>query len=115
MKLNAFKRAHLLFVVALAGCAGASVSQETQNASLYGTAPSQIVVYPFATNPSEVTLNQSIFQSTYRDMSGDNVDAQQQQIAHETAQNVCLEVVTALTQKGFNALCQQRGTPPGAG
>jgi hypothetical protein len=76
---------------------------------------SQIVVYPFATNPDEVTLNSSILQREYRDISGANADEQQAQIAGLTAQNVCLAVVNALAKKGYNALCQKRGAPPGNG
>ncbi len=115
MRLKLLEQGLVLFAVALAGCAGATVTQETQSAPLSSAPPSQIVVYPFATNPSEVTLNQSIFQRAYRDMSSENVDTQQQQIADDTAQNVCLEVVTKLNQKGYNAICQKRGIAPGNG
>jgi hypothetical protein len=112
---NLFKGAGLLCLAALAGCAGATVSQETQNAPVNNAPPSQIVVYPFATNPNEVSLNSSLVQRAYRNISGADTSAEQAQIADEAAQNVCLEVVTALTQKGYNALCQKRGIAPGAG
>jgi len=102
----------LLFAIALGGCAGATVSNQTQSLPITNTPPSQIVVYPFATNPSEVTLNQGMFQRAYSSMSGENTGGQQQQIADDAAQNVCLEVVSALNQKGYKAVCQQRGVPP---
>ncbi len=99
---------YMVFAVALAGCAGASVTQQSQGAPVNTAPPSQIVVYPFAVDASDVTLNQGIVDKLYRTASGANQDAQQSQIAHETAQNVCLEVVSALTQKGYNAICQKR-------
>ena len=113
MRSNLLRKGWMLLLIGLAGCAGAEVSGPTQTAPIFGQRPSQIIVYPFATNSSQVTLNQSIFQRAYRDVSDENVDAQQQQIADNTAQNVCLEIVTKLNQKGYNAICQQRGVRPG--
>ena len=115
MLKKSLHRIGLLCLVVLTGCAGATVSHETEGAPVTNSPPSQIVVYPFATNPNEVTLNSSILQREYRDLSGANVDEQQAQIASLTAQNVCLAVVNALAKKGYNALCQKRGIPPGSG
>ena len=115
MTSKLLNRIGLLCLVALTGCAGATVSQETEHPPVTNSAPTQIVVYPFATNPDEVALNSSIFQREYRDISGANVDEQQTQIASLTAQNVCLEVVNSLAKKGYNALCQKRGIPPDSG
>jgi len=105
----------LICLAALVGCAGASVSQETQSAPVTNAPPTQIVVYPFATNPNEVSLNSSPLQRAYRNISGADTSAEEAKLADDTAQNVCLEVVTALSQKGYNALCQKRGIPPGSG
>jgi len=77
--------------------------------------PSQIVVYPFAVDTSDVQLNSGILQRAYRSMSDANVGAQQEQIAHESAENVCLQIVTKLSQKGYQAICQKRGIAPGSG
>ena len=116
LKSTFAKRLSLLLVLALAGCAGAKVGQEVQTAMPANNAPpTQIVVYPFAVDSSDVQLNSGILQRAYRSMSDANVDAQQAQIAHETAQNVCLQIVTKLSQKGYNALCQKRGIAPGSG
>jgi len=112
---KSLRRIGLLCLVVLTGCAGATVSQETESAPVTNAPPTRIVVYPFATNPDEVTLNSSIFQREYRDISGANVDDQQAQIASLTAQNVCLAVVNSLAKKGYNALCQKRGIPPASG
>jgi hypothetical protein len=112
MKLKSLTKAWLPGLVVLAGCAGASVSDHAQTAPVNDSRPAQIIVYPFATNPNEVSLNQSVFQRAYRSVSGEDSNAKQDQIADDTAHNVCLEVVTALTQKGYNATCQSRGVPP---
>jgi len=111
MTLTGKKLIVLSFSVLLAGCAGASVSNQAQYAPSNGNRPTQIVVYPFATEVSDVSLNQGFIQRTYSNLSGEDEDAKQQQLAHDTSQNVCLEVVTALTQKGYQAICQQRGVP----
>lgn len=116
MKSGLLKRAGLFVCIFLIGCAGAKVGQEIQSAPApTGAPPSQIIVYPFAVDAAEVSLNSSIFQRAYRSVSDANVDAEQTQIAHDTAQNVCLKVVTALSAKGYNAICQKRGVPPGTG
>ena len=115
MKQKLLKRLGLVGLLALAGCAGATVSQETQSAPVINAPPTQIVVYPFATNPNEVSLNSSPLQRVYRNISGADTSAEESKLADDTAQNVCLEVVTALTQKGYNALCQKRGIPSGGG
>jgi hypothetical protein len=104
----------LSLVICISACAGAKVSDETQSAPA-GTAsrPSQIVIYPFAVDANDVTLNQSIVQRAYRNMSGANQNASQEKIATDTASNVCLSVAANLTAKGYKAVCLQRGTPAG--
>jgi len=105
-----FCRAYLLGVLVLAGCASAAVTQQAQRAPADYDRPSQIVIYPFAANPAEVTLNQSIIQKAYRGATGENQNADQLQIAHDTAQAICQQVVSDLTSQGYNAICAQRGT-----
>jgi hypothetical protein len=111
MKLNAVKRSYLLFAIALVGCAAASVSQQSQSVPINNTRPTQIVVYPFAIDTTEVTLNQSIVQRVYRSVSNEDQSAQQKQIAHDTAHNICAKVAAKLSQNSYNAVCQERGTP----
>jgi hypothetical protein len=102
---------YLSFAVALAGCAGASATTQSQSQPVTTDRPTQIVVYPFSVDPSDITLNQSIVQRAYRSVSAANESTTQLELAHDTAQKVCLETVTALKQKGWNATCQNRGTP----
>jgi Domain of unknown function (DUF4410) len=111
MKLNAIKRYYLLFTVALVGCSTASVSQQSQSIPINNSRPTQIVVYPFAVDTTEVTLNQSIVQRAYRSVSNDNESAQQKKIAHDTAHNICDKVAANLSQNGYKAVCQERGIP----
>jgi hypothetical protein len=105
-----FVRLCVLCALVLAGCASAAVTQQAKRAPVDYGRPTQIVVYPFAANPDEVTLNQSIIQRAYRGATGDNENAEQLQIAHDTAQAICQQVVTDLTANGYNAVCAQRGT-----
>jgi hypothetical protein len=95
-----------------AGCAGAKVSESQQMGEVIQQRPAHIVVYPFAVDSSDVTLNQSIVQKVYRGVSGADTTTDQQQLGHETAQNLCVEIAADLSQKGYPAACQQRGTPP---
>ena len=110
VKSAQLRRACALGLLALAGCASAAVTQQAQRAPVDYAQPTQIVVYPFATNPSEVTLNQSIVQRAYRDATGDNEGVAQQQIAHDTAQAICQQIVSDLTSESYNAVCVARGT-----
>ena len=103
-----------LIAITMAGCAGASTTQQSQSAPVNSTRPTQIVVYPFAVTANEVTLNQSILQRAYRNVSGEDQSAQQTKLAHDTAQNVCEQVAGTLSKKGYTASCEQRGTTPSA-
>src|SRR5439155_27035931 len=96
---------YILSVFLLAGCAGSSATTRSQMAPINNNLPSQIVVYPFANSPSEITLNQSIVQRAYRDVSGENAGAAELQLGRQVAQDVCGEVAGTLTKKGRNAVC----------
>src|ERR1700685_3654635 len=102
-RLSQFVRPYVLCGLVLAGCASAAVTQQTQQQPTDFDRPSQIVVYPFAANGSDVTLNQSIVQKAYRAATSNNGDADQLQIAHDTAQAICQQIVSDLTAKSYNA------------
>ena len=101
-----------LLALSAFGCAGAQVTQQSSSAPITATTPTVVVVYPFAVDTSDVSLNSGIFQKTYRNMSGENQGAEQLQLAHQTAQNICVQVAANLTQKGITTTCLQRGVPP---
>src|SRR5215469_3605456 len=98
--------------VAMLGCAGAQVSQQSSAAPIVNARPSAIVVYPFAVSSADVSLNSSIFQVAYRNASDENATAEQEQLAHQTAQNICVSVAAELTKQGVTTTCLQRGVPP---
>jgi len=102
----------LLLAVSAFGCAGAQVTQQSTAAPISAGPPTAVFVYPFAASASDVSLNSGIFRVAYRNMSGEDQDAQQLQIAHQTAQNICVQVASNPSQKGITATCPQRGTPP---
>lgn len=104
----------LFFVlaVALAGCAGASVTQESQSLPDSTTRPSEVVIHPFNVNPANVTLNQALFQRIYRDVSRENVAVERSKIAGNTAQNICVRVAADLTKEGIVAACQPQSVQP---
>jgi hypothetical protein len=114
MKSGILGPIYLVLAVAAFGCAGAQVTQQSSAAPVTTAVgpPTQIFVYPFAANPSDVSLNSSIFQVAYRNMSGEDQTAAQLQIARQTAQNICIQVAASLTQKGIASTCMQRGVPP---
>ena len=99
-----------LLALVLAGCAGASATAQSQSAPLTSVRPAQIIVYPLAVDPADITLNQSVVQRVYRGVSG-NENAMQLRVAHDTAANVCSQVAAALNHNGYSAECQERGAP----
>lgn len=117
----------LLLALGLSACAGSSMptlptaggltagatssAPQMQSAPAASGAPTQIVVFPFATSTADVTLNQGIGARLYRNYSGEDQTASQVQLAQATAQNICVEVATSLAKNGWSAACQPRGTP----
>ncbi len=101
-----------LFAIIAAGCAGAKVTEQSSQAPISSARPLAAVIYPFAVDPSDVTMNQGILQKAYVAMSGNNQTDEQIQLAHQTAQNVCVQAAANLTTKGITTTCLSRGTPP---
>ncbi|WP_425161781.1 DUF4410 domain-containing protein [Candidatus Binatus sp.] len=112
MRSNRVRGMYGLLALAAFGCAGAQVTQQSSAAPISAGPPTAVVVYPFAVDASDVSLNSGIFQVAYRNMSGEDQSAQQLQLAHQTAQNICVQVAANLTQKGITATCLQRGVAP---
>ena len=110
--MNTFRVLCLWLTIAVSACAGAKIADQTQTApATTSSRPNQIVVYPLASNPAEVTLNQSIVQRAYRNVSGEDQNEAQQKIATDTASNLCVKVASNLTAKGLRAVCLKRGEP----
>lgn len=100
MRSTLAKGIYALLAATVLGCAGAQVVGQTESAPVASSRPTQIVVYPFSASASDVTVNQGIFQRTYRQMSGEDQNNEQLQLARQTAHNVCVQVAANLTQKG---------------
>src|SRR5260370_29235909 len=111
MRCNLLTRAYVILAVATLGCAGAQVTQQSSASPITNARPTQVFVYPFGVNASDVSLNASIFQVAYRNMSDENETAEQAQIAHKTSQNIDIQVAAGLTQKTIAATCLRRGAP----
>jgi hypothetical protein len=117
------------FALAVSACSGSSPSMPTlptagtltagatssapqmQSAPIASGAPSQIIVFPFATSTADVTLNQGLGARLYANYEGENQPTEHAQFAHATAQNICLQVASSLASNGWNAACRPRGTP----
>lgn len=100
----------LLAAAAIAGCAGASVSPGINSQPVSSGRPSTIYVYPLAVSAQEVTLNQGLFQKTYRNLSDSDQSQSQIQLADETASAMADEMVQQLEALGFVASRVARGT-----
>ena len=119
---------YALIAVAISACAGSSESMptlptaggltagatssaaQTENSPIASGRPLQIVVFPFATSASEVTLNQGLGARLYREYIDQNQTADQTQLAQATAQNICMQIGTSLASNGWHAACPPRGT-----
>ena len=112
MRSKILRRMYMVLAVATLGCAGAQVTQQSSAGPIMTSRPSRVIIYPFAADASDVSLNSSVFQVAYRNMSGENQSEQQLQLAHQTAQNICIQVAANLTQQGITATCLQRGVAP---
>jgi hypothetical protein len=129
MRSSIVKSSGAFLALVLTGCAGSSVSMPTlptaggltagatssaaqvEGAPVATGPPSQIIVFPFATSTADTQLNQGLGARLYRDYTDENQTAEQAQLAHTTAQNICMEVANSLPSNGWNAACQPRGTP----
>src|ERR1700730_7405590 len=102
----------LVFVslaIALVGCAGASVANQSSSMPVSNNRPNTVYVYPFAVTSHDVTLNQGFFQKTYRDLSDKNENQSQLAVAQNTALAMANAMVQELQSLGFTASTVARG------
>ena len=98
-------------LTAALGCAQSSYQQSYQATPTGPTKPSSIIIYPFAVDQKDITLNQGIFDRVYRQVSNSGDEQQSAKLAHEVASDVCSQLAVSLMQKGYHAVCRERGTP----
>ncbi len=77
MYLVGLKKLLICGMIGLAGCAGASVTQQAQQAAASNDHPTKVAVYPFAVDPDEVSLNSGFIQRAYRSVTATNEDEKQ--------------------------------------
>ena len=77
MKSRIVRRMYVVLAVATFGCAGAKTTQQSSAAPISTSPPTAVVVYPFAANASDVSLNSGIFQVAYRNMTDSNQGAEE--------------------------------------
>jgi Domain of unknown function (DUF4410) len=112
MNRQRLKKLLVLAMIGLAGCAGAAVTQQAQQTPVPTQHRARVVVYPFAVDPQEVSLNRGFIQKTYRAVTAANEDDKQAAIADDLSQSVCLNVASDLLARGYNASCLPRGVAP---
>jgi hypothetical protein len=98
-----------LFAIALTGCAGASVANQASSMPVNNNRPTTVYVYPFAVTAQDVTLNQGFFQKTYANLTDENENQSQLQVAQSTALAMANAMVQELQSIGFTASTVARG------
>lgn len=84
---------------------------QVRSAPIVASSPSEIVVFPFAASNEDVTLNHGPGAWLYRNWSSEPQTVQRAELAHATAQNICIQVAKGLANNGWNAACRPIGTP----
>jgi hypothetical protein len=112
MNRQGLKSLLAFIMIGLAGCAGAAVTQQANQAPAPSQHPIRVVVYPFAVDAQEVSLNSGFIQKTYRAVTATNESEKQAAIADDLSQSVCLNVASDLLARGYNAICLPRGVAP---
>jgi hypothetical protein len=102
----------LVLAVVFAGCAGASIAPQANNAPVSNNRPTTVYVYDFSVSGQDVTLNQGFLQKTFRYAIDSEADQQQSQldVAHQTAAALSDVMVQELQSIGFTATRIARGT-----
>jgi Domain of unknown function (DUF4410) len=100
----------LVLAGVMAGCA-ASAENVSVAPPTVKQEPQTIVVYPFAVDSEDVTLNEGFLAVAHRNLTDTDETAEQHDLAQNAAEDICLEIATALNEKGHRAVCQERGIP----
>lgn len=103
-----------LVLVAGVGCASTDVAVSSQ----YGGAlprPQQILIFPFATSPEEVTLDWSPTAAGAWKLQGLSAGAEQQKVAHAVAEALAKSLVTKVQALGLPARLAMGDVPAPSG
>jgi len=94
------------------GCAQTTVQpQVAQWSSGSMPRPDQVVVFPFAVNPAQVTENQGVLQGVINNLENTSAAQQDESIGQDAANALADEMVKKINALGLNAVRLQRGAP----
>lgn len=106
----------LLFLTGLlGGCAQTTVQPQFSQATAGPLPrPNQVIVFPFAVNPAQVTENQGFIQGVINNYSGTPLSEREQQTGQDAANALADEMVKKINALGLPAWKQQPGAsvPP---
>jgi hypothetical protein len=74
--------------------------------------PNQVIVYPFAVSPAQVTENQGFIQGIVNNLGSTPLAERKQETGQDAANALADEMVKKINTLGLPAWKQQRGTPP---
>jgi hypothetical protein len=102
----------LIFGGLLGGCAQTTVQpQVAQWSSGSMPRPTQVVVFPFAVNPDQVTENQGFIQGVINNLGSTTNYQREEGIGQDAANALADEMVKKITALGLPAVRHQRGAP----
>jgi hypothetical protein len=103
----------LILTGLLGGCAQTTVQpQMAQWSSGSMPRPDQVIVFPFAVNPAQVTENQGILQRVVDNMGSTTTSERDQEIGQDAASALADEMVKKINALGLPAQRLQRGMQP---
>jgi hypothetical protein len=103
----------LILTGLLGGCAQTTVQpQVAQWSSGSMPRPDQVIVFPFAVNPAQVTENQGILQRVVDNMGSTTTSERDQEIGQDAASALADEMVKKINALGLPAQRLQRGMQP---
>src|SRR5262245_50589759 len=96
----------------LGGCAQTTVQPQFAQATVGPVPrPNQVVVYPFAVNPAQVTQNQGLLQGAINNMEGVSTVANEESIGQDAANALADEMVKRINALGLPSWRVPRGAP----
>jgi hypothetical protein len=105
----------LLIIITAAGCGAATVKPTYESTNYGAPRPNMVLVYRFAINGDEVTLNQGFFSRIDRSMGSASLTQDEQQTARKAAQRLADDLVKGIQGLGLQAqlaTVDQTAVPP---
>ncbi len=93
----------LLIIITAAGCASTTVKPTYESTNYGAPRPNVILVYRFAINGDEVTLNQGFFSRIDRSLGSASLTQDEQETARKAAKRLADDLVTGIQGLGLQA------------